>query len=50
MLPAIQVKRLNAVKLEDQREPTRLSFVLFCHICSSLSNHPTKPHEEHLLD
>lgn len=32
MLPAIQVKRLNAVKLEDQREPTLLSFVLLCRI------------------
>lgn len=42
MLPAIQAKQLNIVKLEDQREQTLLSFVLFGHIFSFLSAHPTK--------
>ena len=40
-LPAIGAKRVNTVKLEDQREPSLLSFVLFCHICSFQSTRPT---------
>lgn len=46
MLPAIQAS--ENCKTGGSERADMLSFVLFCHICSFQSAHPTKSKEEYL--